>query len=147
MPISIYVDTSALEKALANVEGSDRLLQQFKIEARGYVAYHLALNTPRDKGRLINSIVSEDTPEGFLVYHKAKHALFVERGTGLFGPFRKLIFPTRARALRFVTDGQVIFAAYTVGQPGQWFIKKTEDEISGPVFDLAERLWVEHHQV
>ena len=142
------MDTSQLEKAIRNIEGSEWAVKQISLEQRALIAYRMALNAPRHKGRLAGSIVSEEVPGGFIVYPKAPYALFVERGTGLFGPFQQLIFPRSAKVLHWIDyGGEHVFAAYTMGQPGKFFIKKTEEETMGEVFSLADRLWIEHHHV
>lgn len=143
MRLGIYIDTSQVEQAVRNLGEFPEIVNVWKLEARGMVAYQLALNTPRQKGRMVGSIVSEDLGDGFIVYHRAPYTLFVNRGTGLFGPLRRIIVPHTAKVLVFEKEGQTIFAAYTVGQPGQRFIEKTEEEISGPVMQLADRLMVE----
>lgn len=44
------------------------------------------------------------------VVFTAKHAIYVQRGTGLYGPRRSVIRPTRKRFLRWEDNGIVHFA-------------------------------------
>lgn len=147
MPSNINVDTASLEHAILKIETSREVSRNFIVEARSIVAYRMALNAPRRTGRLVGSIVSESWETGFVVYPKAPYALFVEQGTGLFGPSGQLIFPRRAKALRFEINGKTVFAKYVRGFPGRFFVRRTAEEVKPLLFDLADRLWREHHVV
>jgi len=46
-------------------------------------------------------------------------AVFVYEGTGLFGPFRRLIVPRAGNLLVFIDQGRKIFTPYVKGQPPQ----------------------------
>lgn len=145
--ISIYVDSSEIRKAIGNIEGADEVVEELKAEGAALVQYRMYQNAPKFTTFLARSIVMRFYPDGFEVLPTAFYTLFVERGTGLFGPKRSLIFPKKAKVLRWFSFGKPIFAKYTKGQWGKWFIKKTDEETSGPVRELAERLWVGHHLV
>lgn len=146
-PIALVVDTSGVERAFHNIETSEEAVAMFKLEGKAIAAYRLALEAPRRTGRLIGSIVSRDVESGFEVFVKAPYALFVERGTGMFSRTPHLIYPKKAKALRFEIGGKVIFAKYIIGQPGQFFMKRTREAIGPELRDLAARLWREHHVV
>lgn len=145
--LTFQVDQSSLEHAILNIETSGEVPREFIVEAKGIVVYRMALNAPRRTGRLISSIVSEGWETGFIVYLKAPYALFVDQGTGLFGPKGQLIFPRKAEALRFEVGGKTVFAKYVRGFPGRFFVRKTAEEVQPELFELADRLWREHHLV
>lgn len=145
--ISLYVDTSQLQRAFENIQGSQAVVDEFIGEAQALVKHRMIQNMPKSTWFMAHSVTTRYFKDGFEVLPTAFYTYFVERGTGLFGPRKHLIYPKKAKALRWVSFGKVHFAAYIMGQPGQFFIKKTDEEISGEVFSLSERLWVEHHQV
>ena len=56
-------------------------------------------------------------------YSNVQHAFYQEHGTGLWGPSRDYIRPRRARCLRWVSNGQVHFAAKVKGVPPKYIGK------------------------
>lgn len=51
-------------------------------------------------------------------------SIFVIKGTGLHGPRNRRITPVRAKALRFVLNGRVVFAKSVSGQRPNDFLTK-----------------------
>lgn len=97
-------------------EGGKRLVME---EMRG--------RTPVRKGFLRESITAAETPDGFIVYPRAKYAGFVEKGTG-----PHMIFPSKAKVLRWTDQwGAEIFARHVhhPGFPGRFFVQKTFDAV------------------
>lgn len=84
-----------------------------------------------DAGTLRNSIRSElvettrDTVT-FQVGSDLPYAIFVERGTGLYGPYHSPIYPRRARVLRFQPSGSstTVFAASVRGMEGVRYLER-----------------------
>lgn len=144
MPLEIFVDTSSIEAALECIENSQVFLDELKGELAAKVQYRMVMNAPKRTWFLAHSIRIEWLEDGFAVGPTAPYTIFVERGTGLFGPKKSLIFPKKAKVLRWYSFGKPVFAAYIKGQPGQWFIKKTDEEVFGEACELADRLVVEH---
>lgn len=54
---------------------------------------------------------------------KDKRILWADRGTGIYGPFRRVIRPTNGEFIYFEIDGQFIKTRTTLGQPGTHFIR------------------------
>lgn len=54
------------------------------------------------------------------------YPIFVDRGTGVFGPTASRIFARTSRAMVFEEDGRTIFARSVAGQHGQHFMAATE---------------------
>ena len=81
--------------------------------------------TPVKFGELRNSLFSRQTTMYRMeIGSRSRYAIFVEKGTR-----PHMIYPVRARALRFVVDGKVVFAR-KVRHPGtraQPFVKPTVD--------------------
>lgn len=85
---------------------------------------------PVDTGRLQNRITSGTVrvsrrSAAVRVEARAGYSLFVEEGTGIFGPTGAPITPKRARVLRFKPKGSArfVFARSVKGQPGQHFMR------------------------
>lgn len=146
----IHIDTSGIERALANVENSDEVIALFKERAKRIIFRKMFAIIPRGETRMLaSSVRAEDVPGGFIVGPTAAHALFVDQGTGMFNKTNPhLIFPKkRGGVLRWFSHGHPVFAKYTRGQPGQEFIKQTREETRPEIFALASKLWREHHIV
>lgn len=144
--VSVRVDIRGFKGWIDQEPERTRIFEQkYRIEGGALVAYEMALHTPRRTGRLVGSIVREDTPEGFKVYPKAEYARWVEEGTGIFGPRFLPIFPRRAKALRFEVEGKTIFARYVKGQRGQFFVKRTREIVGPKLFDLMKKIWRKLH--
>lgn len=84
----------------------------------------------------------------YMIYDGPEYALYVALGTGIYGEKKRPIVPVKARALRFVINGQVIFAKSVKGQrPNPYhergvargvkrideFIRKAQKEVMGGV--------------
>lgn len=68
------------------------------------------------------------------IWNRFKHALFLETGTGLYGPLHHLIYPKVAKFLAWQgwvknTTSGWIFARFTRGMPAQPAIKPNVDKI------------------
>jgi hypothetical protein len=57
------------------------------------------------------------------ISNDTKYLPFIERGTGIYGPFATRITPKTASVLAWVQNGKKIFATSTKGMPAQPFIK------------------------
>lgn len=82
---------------------------------------------PKDTGFLVNNrtidiLAGPGSLKGSLVYH-AHYALFVMRGTGIYGPRGTPITPKTAKLLVFRgRDGGTVFAKSVKGQRAQPFL-------------------------
>ena len=78
--------------------------------------------------------------QGLLFRNEAEHAVWVEEGTGVFGPTGQIITPKNALKLRFVArDGAVIFTKSILGMPGRSFVEDAfdEDNVVDRIADLV----------
>lgn len=72
----------------------------------------------RDKGGLQSSWHRRFlTAQGFVVASGKDYAAYHQGGTGIHGPKKQRIKPTKARALRFAGPGGAIFASSVEGVP------------------------------
>lgn len=96
-------------------------------------------NAPRDEGRLHEAVEAWKVVKGDGVVQviaqinpdKAPHAVFVERGTGVFGKHGTPIVPTKATHMTFFwkKQGRWMRMTSVQGQPGQHYFKKSADNI------------------
>lgn len=87
---------------------------------------------PHDTGQLANSlqakVIRRGKKEYVAEYFSLKpYARYLEEGTGLFGPYNKLIRPKAAKALRWIGENGPVFSAYSSGsgKHKEWFTKLT----------------------
>jgi len=87
----------------------------------------LPIGTVRRKGQGISIFLNKRGSITItLNIRPKKHAKirWVNDGTGIYGPNRKLIRPRKSEFLYFEVDGQLIRTRSVRGQPGQKFIQK-----------------------
>lgn len=132
-----------LSKNLENFER--RLTQKVRakmIEAMEFARGRIVVCTPKQTGMLREHIaslpISNVRSRGFKLFagkgtlsvslllnrQKDKIILWVNYGTGIYGPRHRVIRPVRARVMVFEYKGQLIFAKTVRGQKGQHFIER-----------------------
>lgn len=79
-------------------------------------------------------VATADGPFGPVAQIGSDHpaALWVEEGTGVYGPHRSPIVPTRGRFMRFkprraTRGGAFVFARQVKGQPGKHYLRDAID--------------------
>ena len=82
-------------------------------------------NTPYQTGRLITSFVL-NKPAPLMRSWKptAKYALWVEQGTGIYGPTGAKIVPVSAAALAWTSGGQTFIRKSVKGMTGRRYMEK-----------------------
>ena len=82
-------------------------------------------NTPYQTGRLITSFVRRPIGElGFAWGPTVNYALWVEQGTGIYGPRGARIVPVRAKALAWMSGGTQFIRKSTAGMRGREYMEK-----------------------
>jgi hypothetical protein len=83
-----------------------------------------------DSGRLVRTIAKRPvTVRGrharVRIVARAPYSLYVEAGTGIYGPTGRRIYPKRSKVLVFRPSGSArfVFAKSVRGQPGQHFMR------------------------
>lgn len=143
MSIRIEADTRNVEAYLAEcAERQPEIVQAWKQEGKQLVMQEMRFRAPIRSGFLRESIITAETPDGFMVYPTAKYAEYVERGTA-----PHTIFPSTAKVLRFeLPSGAVIFAKHMhhPGFAGRWFVRNTFEfvklELKRLYQEIVERL-------
>ena len=80
--------------------------------------------TPVDYGKLRGSWTPKISKNKLVVSNSRNYALFVEKGTGIFGQRRHRIFPKTAPAMRAKIDGEIRYFTNSRGQPGRHMTEK-----------------------
>jgi hypothetical protein len=82
----------------------------------------------------VNAFTDDEGRPAVRVTGKADYTIFVDQGTGLYGPLHKYITPQVAKALSWIgTDGKRVTRSRTRGQPGQHFFARSLRAIFGRV--------------
>ena len=112
----------------SNLQGiGEKTIKYFLLSSSEQLTNDLKDNTPAKgtEGNLRNAWKPEPVRNKKLrVTNDTKYAIFVEKGTGIFGPRRHRIFPRKARALRAKINGEWVFFKHSRGQPGQHMTEK-----------------------
>ena len=137
MPGEITFDIKGFEKTARRLKDPDifgaavrsgLLKTGFAIEAEAKRI------VPVDTGRLRVDIHTEadrrPVPRWVKVGPRVFYARFIEFGTGIFGPRRRRIFPTRGRALAFRYRGKNVVVASIEGMRKQPFMRPALDRVA-----------------
>lgn len=82
--------------------------------------------SPVDHGRLQGSwSIFDKTKESHTIKSSAHYADYVNRGTGLYGPFKQKIYPKNSNHLSFVYDGKKIAVPWVKGMKPRKFVEKS----------------------
>lgn len=112
----------AFLKAPLAVDGS---LQKGVKEAGRIVLEIEKIEAPVGTGKLRREIEFVYKPISAMVYPKMDYAVYVNFGTGLFGPKNSLIYPKKAKLLRWKSGGKYVYARYTRGMKANPFVNRT----------------------
>ncbi|WP_323736274.1 hypothetical protein PXD04_10385 [Methanosphaera sp. ISO3-F5] len=80
--------------------------------------------TPVQRGKLRNSWTPKLYPDRLVVSNSREYAVFVEKGTGIFGPRRHRIFSRNGGPMRAIIDKEEVYFTNHRGQPGQHMAEK-----------------------
>jgi len=111
----------------------------FQVLGSAVVIERMQNFAPVRTGALRESITADYTDEGFTVYPTVPYAVYVEKGTE-----PHMIFPSKARVLRWVDEGGTpIFAKYVShpGTVGRGFIQRTWVAVKDLLIDLMNQIW------
>jgi hypothetical protein len=80
--------------------------------------------TPVRYGKLRGSWTPKLSKNKLTVTNSRKYAVFVEKGTGIFGPRRHRIFPAKAKAMKATINGETRFFTNQRGMAGRHMAEK-----------------------
>lgn len=101
-----------------------RVVDDFLLLSKEVLTGEIQDETPVDNGDLQRSWKPTLTKNKLVVSNSRKYALFVEKGTGIFGPRRHRIFPQTAQVLHWNYYGEDRYATNVRGQPGRHMAEK-----------------------
>jgi len=124
------------------INNLDRVVEEFK-KAPKVINERLQIGV-KNAGKTILSIEKQEAPVGTgnlrrniqfsyspissKVWPSSGYAVFVNEGTGLYGPRKDYIRPKRAKVLAFKKGGKMIFAKKVAGQKANPFVERTRDK-------------------
>jgi hypothetical protein len=140
--VKVFI-TRDLGKMVEDIDRRKRIALNKKVqESLEYVKNKIASYAPMESGDLKNTILSLPTTSiktrGLSIMYgsgsiemsillgrrKDKKIRWVNDGTGLFGPRRRWIYPTKKSVMAFKVDGKWVVVKRTKGQKGQKFIQR-----------------------
>ncbi len=101
---------------------------------------NLGIEAPVDKGRLAGSFQLEKQSD--LIYRivsGVEYALYVNRGTGIYGPYQTPIRPVTAKNLVFAWKGKTWFLKQVKGQKANPYIDRAFDKTRGRIDEFIQR--------
>jgi len=124
------------------INNLDRVVEEFKKAPK--VVNERLQNGVKNAGKTILSIEKQEAPIGqghlrrniqfsyspisAMVWPSVGYAVFVNEGTGLYGPRKDYIRPKRAKVLAFKKGGKMIFTKRVAGQKANPFVERTRDK-------------------
>ena len=90
-------------------------------------------NTPKDSGRSANNYKIIKRENEHEIRNDEKHLVWVNNGTGVYGPHHHRIVPKNARVLHFNWKGKEWFLKSVKGQKGQKFVEQSMSEVMNSV--------------
>lgn len=85
--------------------------------------------TPVDEGHLTGAWTTDKNSNGIQMSNSAKYAVYLNEGTGVYGPRGKPITPVKAKVLHWEKGGTHYFAKSVSGVKGQHFVEKSLDSV------------------
>lgn len=123
--MEVKIDSTELRKMLQEATKKQLTLQAIKVQTAA------RQNCPVDNGTLrrsISYVITGTSPESMVarVGSNVEYALYVEEGTGIYGPKRKRIVPRTKEFLRFMPKGAAnfVFARSVKGMPGRHYLAR-----------------------
>ena len=155
----IEIDTRSFGMMLAQVDKVEaRMLNALEsgLSAAAIVVQNAARkHAPADRRELKNKILFSGKFERSFhsvftsVIAHAPYSLFVEVGTGIYGPYKRRIYPKRARVLRFTssrTGSGLVYARSVQGMPARPYLSRAGYETGGEQFNAFRRAFDERMQ-
>lgn len=102
----------------------DKVLKQFLWLSSEELTALVKKETPVDFGKLRGSWIPKLENTRLRLINSRNYAVFVEKGTGIFGPRGHRIFPKTAKVLHFTANGQEIFTTNVRGRPASHMAEK-----------------------
>jgi len=102
----------------------DTVIRKFLEISKEQLTTEVKRETPVDTGKLRNSWTPRVSNHRLTLTNSRNYAVFVEKGTGIFGPRGHRIFPKSAKVLHFKAGGADVFTTNVRGQPARHMAEK-----------------------
>lgn len=136
--IKSKVDYSKLNLSTKNV---DMFVEKTLNRASNELKNSLVNNTPSKTGKAKSNWNIIKNKDNHIVTNSSHYLKWVNDGTGIYGKFKRRIFPRRARVLAFKWKGRMWFLKSVKGQKPQKFVERsiesTQKKIDGVVIKSA----------
>lgn len=99
---------------------------------------NLRTESPVDEGRLAGSFLLEPINDlDWRIHSNVLYALFVQEGTGIFGPHGQPIVPVSANFLVFEIAGETIFARSVRGMEANPYVDRAMEATASRLSEFA----------
>lgn len=148
MALEFKVEVVGLDSLLADVRraggNAKPLVTAALSNAAGKIQSTAREKAPHRTGNLQRSILKEISYPEATVSVNEKYGLWVEQGTGLYGPRGQRITPRSAKVLAWSTDGGMAFARWTRGMRARPYFKPaieaTREYVRSQFSQVTDRL-------
>lgn len=133
--VRIYLDVKEIGNVLNNMEGlSKSIVNNVTADLWG----NLRIESPVDHGRLQNSwsIFGEGNEK--TIKSSANYAEYVNRGTGLYGPYRTpIVHPTIGKKFAFQVNGKMVYINVIKGIRPNPFVERSMNKTQQRIPELV----------
>lgn len=146
MELEVKIDgIDALLKDVHEFKGNgDKLVRAALVNSSNKVQSEARKRAPHRTGTLQRSILTYLKYPLAVVQVNEKYGIFLEQGTGIYGPENRPIRPLKAKALVFKVGGQIIFTKEVKGIRARPFfapgIQASQAYINGQFQRVIERM-------
>ncbi len=138
--VKVYLDIKEMGNVLDNI---DTLGENIVKNVANNLQANLKMESPVDEGKLQGSwTIFDDGPLEKTVASSANYAEYVNSGTGLYGPNKRLIRPTTKKVLKFTPNkgkfkGMEIFTPYSKGIKPNKFVERSMEKTQNRIPELV----------
>lgn len=118
---------------------TQKVKQRFTKKCGNTLRSKVIKRTPVDHGQLRKSWDLTITEKEVILQNNKEYAMYVETGTGLYGPRKAPIFPKSAPFLQFEIDGEIIRCLSTKGMKGVHMAEKGVNDLEKELPNLLQQ--------
>ena len=116
------------------------ILQKYLTASQAILSLVTGQNTPYQTGKLISSFFPfQLTDLSYAWKPTVKYALWVDQGTGIYGPTGARIVPVTARALAWTSGGTTFIRKSIAGMTGRHYMQKIVAGAAPQIVTLFEQ--------
>jgi hypothetical protein len=96
-------------------------------------------HTPVDEGHLAGAWTKKESQERIVMTNSAEYAVYVNEGTGVYGPRSRRITPVNAKVLHWEKGGTQYFAKSVKGIKGKHFVEAAVKDMEGKLPNILQQ--------